>query len=44
MDADLFFILLTITATVGAVASLALRRNEKVCAAVSFSTAGLAAR
>ena len=43
MDADLFFILLTITCTAGAAAAVALRRRERICAAVSFGAAALAA-
>jgi hydrogenase-4 component B len=43
LDADLFFILLTITGIVGAAAAVALRRRERICAAVSFGAAALTA-
>ncbi|MGD0818479.1 MAG: hydrogenase 4 subunit B [Methanomassiliicoccales archaeon] len=43
MDADLFFILLTITGTVGAASAAALRRWDRVCATVSFGAAALSA-
>ena len=43
MDADLFFILLTITGTIGAASAVALRRKDRICAVVSFSAAALSA-
>jgi hydrogenase-4 component B len=43
LDADLFFILLTITGLVGAVSAVALRKWERKCAVVSFSAAALTA-
>jgi hydrogenase-4 component B len=43
LDADLFFILLTITGTVGAASAAALRRWDRVCATVSFGAAALSA-
>lgn len=43
MDADLFFILLTVTGIVGAISAVALRHWERTCAAVSFGAAALSA-
>ncbi len=43
MDADLFFILLTVTGIVGAVSAVALRQWERTCASVSFGAAALSA-
>ena len=43
MDADLFFILLTVTGTLGAASAVALRKWERACAAVSFGAAALSA-
>lgn len=43
MDADLFFILLTLTGTVGAASAIVLRRKDRACALISFSSAALAA-
>jgi hydrogenase-4 component B len=42
LDADLFFILLTLTGTFGAASAIVLRRNDRACALVSFSAAALA--
>jgi hydrogenase-4 component B len=43
LDADLFFILFTVTAMVGAASAVALRKRERTCAVVTFGTAALAA-
>ncbi len=43
MDADLFFILLTVTGIVGAISAVVLRKWERTCATVSFGAAALSA-